>query len=267
MPVELAVPRWWDWTLLVPSLAALIVLLARGLRSEAPAPPPARWTAVHLAAAVLIHVLAQAAAMVAFDIPFLPASLAAGGATMLVGAITCLAVLWITRASGSSWAALGLLPPRRLRNAAAVAAAYLAFIAPLGIVVGAWDRLLSSLGHVPILQPALALYIEARRHEEWAGMAVLVAGAVVVAPVAEELLFRGLVFGVLRTLLGTPAAVFGASALFAAFHFYPEVLVPIFLFGVVLNLVYVRTGSLAYAILLHLIFNGGTLLWTGLGGG
>jgi uncharacterized protein len=97
------------------------------------------------------------------------------------------------------------------------------------------------------------------------GVTLLATGAGLFAPAVEELLFRGFVFGILRSRLRTAEAIVLASAIFAAFHGQPEVMLPIFLVGAVLNGIYVRTGSLAYPILFHLLFNGATLVWTGVG--
>ena len=80
------------------------------------------------------------------------------------------------------------------------------------------------------------------------------------APVAEEILFRGFVHGKLRALWGfAPAAVL-SSAVFALVHQVPVVLLPIFCIGFLLGYVYERTGSLYYCMLFHAGFNGSQLL-------
>jgi len=81
----------------------------------------------------------------------------------------------------------------------------------------------------------------------------LLTGAVV-APFAEELLFRGLIYGGLaQRYPGWLAAVFSAL-LFALLHGV-GVLVPIFVLGLGLAYVYQRTGTLWAPILTHSLVN------------
>ena len=80
----------------------------------------------------------------------------------------------------------------------------------------------------------------------------------VVAPVCEELLFRGFVFGSLRNWRGPwPAAVI-TGILFGLVHGLsaPAVdLAPLALLGFLLCFVYYRTGSLYLCILMHAVNN------------
>lgn len=82
-----------------------------------------------------------------------------------------------------------------------------------------------------------------------AGMA-----AVGFAPVAEELFYRGLIFGGLLRLGFWPAAAI-SSGLFSATHFDPGSLIPFFGIGMVLAWLAWRRGSLWDAIILHFLFN------------
>ena len=86
------------------------------------------------------------------------------------------------------------------------------------------------------------------------GLAALAVLVTVVAPVAEEFLFRGYVFTALRNWRGIwPAAVI-TGLLFGAVHAGGSdaaYLVPLAFFGFVLCLLYARTGSLWPCIALH----------------
>ena len=78
---------------------------------------------------------------------------------------------------------------------------------------------------------------------------------VVAAPVLEELLFRGLLYGTLRRAVGpVPAAAVSALA-FAAIHGLWIHAAVLFLLGYALARVYERTGSLWSAIALHATYN------------
>lgn len=75
----------------------------------------------------------------------------------------------------------------------------------------------------------------------------------ILAPVAEELVFRGLIFGYLRRW-GLPAAVLISTALFAAFHL-PTIPVTQIIGGIVFALAYASTGSLMTPIVIHMLGN------------
>jgi len=85
----------------------------------------------------------------------------------------------------------------------------------------------------------------------------IVAGilVVVIAPVTEELIFRGLLYGVVRRYGGRMAAIFTTSLLFAAIHSNFAVMLPLFLLAVGLALAYELTGSLWTPIVMHTAFN------------
>jgi membrane protease YdiL (CAAX protease family) len=76
---------------------------------------------------------------------------------------------------------------------------------------------------------------------------------VIFAPVAEELLFRGLI---LRRLLsfGPWPAVVGSAIVFAAWHASPAV-VPLLLIGGILGWLYLRSATLWQPITFHVLFN------------
>ncbi len=84
---------------------------------------------------------------------------------------------------------------------------------------------------------------------------VLLLAVVVVAPVAEELFFRGVVFNAWQREYGPRAALFGSAALFAAIHASLFSLVPIFALGLALAVVYRSTRSLPATMVMHGAFN------------
>jgi membrane protease YdiL (CAAX protease family) len=91
-----------------------------------------------------------------------------------------------------------------------------------------------------------------------------VVAAVVLAPVVEELVFRGLVHRALRVRLAPVVATLISSAAFAAVHVdvarsQPWALGGLLLVGIVLASAYERTGGLLVPVALHAGFNGATL--------
>lgn len=91
--------------------------------------------------------------------------------------------------------------------------------------------------------------------------AALIATAILVtvlAPIAEELLFRGYVFPALRNWRGTAPAVLITGLLFGGLHVLSSpayALLPLSVFGALLCLLYLRTRSLYPCIALHALNN------------
>jgi len=79
--------------------------------------------------------------------------------------------------------------------------------------------------------------------------------AVAIAPVVEEMLFRGMALPVLIRTVGLRGAVLLVSALFALMHGHLPSVVPLFLISVAFSLAYVVTGSLTVSIVMHAVFN------------
>lgn len=89
----------------------------------------------------------------------------------------------------------------------------------------------------------------------WISFGLMLAVAGVAAPVVEETLFRGLLFGWLRSRLPLFAAVTLSAAIFAAAHVIPVLLPALFAVGVILAIAYELSGSLWVSILLHAMQN------------
>ncbi len=79
---------------------------------------------------------------------------------------------------------------------------------------------------------------------------------VVVAPVTEELLFRGIILRGLLSRYGPVLAVGLSSLLFALVHLNPWQFISAFWLGVALGWFYLRTGSVNICILGHAVSNG-----------
>ncbi|HUN49601.1 MAG TPA: CPBP family intramembrane glutamic endopeptidase [Candidatus Sulfotelmatobacter sp.] len=95
----------------------------------------------------------------------------------------------------------------------------------------------------------------------WSAFIVMVAAAGVLAPITEEVLFRGIVFGWLRRKISLFPAVLLSAAAFGAAHFQPDpgeaIAHMTYAFGVGLFLAYIyqRAGSLWASIAMHVTIN------------
>jgi membrane protease YdiL (CAAX protease family) len=84
---------------------------------------------------------------------------------------------------------------------------------------------------------------------------LLLAG-VVVAPLVEEVFFRGFLFAGLRKRYEWQTAALISSALFALIHLQLTSVLPIFLLGYIFAYLYHRSNSIWPAILMHVTTNG-----------
>jgi membrane protease YdiL (CAAX protease family) len=101
---------------------------------------------------------------------------------------------------------------------------------------------------------------ELERSREVLPVVLFALGAVVMAPIVEETLYRGLLFRALLRRVSPGAAVFGSALIFAAVHFLGDPnafrsLPALAALGVVLALRALRTDSLSASILIHAGFN------------
>jgi membrane protease YdiL (CAAX protease family) len=110
------------------------------------------------------------------------------------------------------------------------------------------------------LQRAL---VEAAKSEQ--GLAVMLLVGALLAPVSEEVYFRGYMFTALAGRLGVRAGVVLSSGYFAAVHLDARAFLPIFVLGAILAAAYARTRSLTLVIVAHTVINSTTFLLSYLG--
>ena len=83
---------------------------------------------------------------------------------------------------------------------------------------------------------------------------LLLAG-IVVAPVVEELFFRGFLYAGLAQRYSWRRAAVISSALFALIHLQPLAIPPIFILGYIFAYLYRRSGSIWPAVVMHVATN------------
>lgn len=122
----------------------------------------------------------------------------------------------------------------------------------------------------PTYEPTAHEALRAFRAEGQSGWvrAVVILSAVVLAPLVEEMLFRGLLqTGFARWGRSQWKAIIISGLAFGLFHWDVGYTVPaLAFFGIVLAYCYAKTQSLTMVILLHAVFNGKTMLWLALSG-
>jgi hypothetical protein len=110
-----------------------------------------------------------------------------------------------------------------------------------------------------LFNPSKEKLLEQLGSNEGSGLLLLSAALTcIVAPIGEEILFRGFIFTALRDWRGTPPAALLTGVLFGAVHVgsAPTLdLVPLAALGVGLCLLYRRTGSLYPCFVAHSLNN------------
>lgn len=153
-------------------------------------------------------------------------------------------------ARGIAPATLGLVRPDSWRRAAARIGIALVAIWAIGAVLNLFLEAGKEQGLVPNgWDPGRAAPFVANF--------VVVVG---VAPVVEELTYRGLGFAAVRDTYGTGAAVVVTALAFGLAHGLFVALPVLTIFGLILAWLRLETGSIYPTIMLHALFNGVALL-------
>lgn len=174
-------------------------------------------------------------------------------ASMLVFALAAALVVVFAR-----WQRPGL--PWRPARAPRVLASYAPF-APLWVgVLIAWLAAARALGH-PVPPQDQLVYLATAADPARPGFWMVVVGAVVAAPLAEEILFRGYLQQALAATLRPVWAIAIAAAVFGAVHTLPYAL-PVGLLGAFFGALAWRCGSLWPAVLAHALHNATTVAVT-----
>ena len=124
---------------------------------------------------------------------------------------------------------------------------------PVGWLLQTVSAELMSRAHLKMeIQPA----VQALQHTTtWLDRVVMAVVAIGIAPVAEELLFRGILYPAIKQAGFPRVALWGTSLLFAGIHVNLAIFVPLLLLALVLAQLYERTGNLLAPITAHVLFN------------
>lgn len=222
---------------------------------KVPALSPAPWdtrTAMASALALIAVILTAGIATSAIRRAELgrdATTLAVGGILLGTYCVILAFLWWLARREGhGSWDAFGL---RReaVFEALGVGLA-VALIARLG--VGLWGMVLR-IADVNLpgsdLDPARLL------PSGTAGVVLTLVTAVILAPLVEEMVFRGMLLDAMRRQWGDRIGVYGSSLIFAAVHVSAYALPPIFVLSIVLSRLYIRRQTLWASVFAHSAFN------------
>ena len=135
------------------------------------------------------------------------------------------------------------------------------------VLLGAWYAVTGAI-RVAIIVGALSVFFPSTRaatpidlfapalQSGGPGLLVVALGAIVLAPLGEELVFRGMLLPSLIPWVGTTAAIWISAIVFGGLHWYYGVMTPVIvLFGWVLGWARITSGGLRAPILLHALIN------------
>jgi len=119
-----------------------------------------------------------------------------------------------------------------------------------------WNTWLEKSLGIESMQEAVKVFQEVKDPVVIALMAVT---AALVAPLAEEVVFRGYLYPAAKRFCGPAAGIIFSSLVFAAAHGHVVALLPLFILAVFLCLLYELTGSIWACMSVHFLFNAATV--------
>lgn len=191
--------------------------------------------------------IAIVAAALGADLEDAPPAVTIVGTYVQDGAFIGAAVLFALQAGPIRPAQFGIVRPGIGRALRWMALAYVAY----WLLAGAWAQLIG-INEPDSLPDSLGV------DESTVALVAVCILVTVVAPIAEEVFFRGYFFGALRNWRGPWPAVVITGLVFGAIHVFgqeAEFLLPLAILGAALCIVRWKTGSLLPCIALHAINN------------
>ena len=128
-------------------------------------------------------------------------------------------------------------------------------IIPFGVFNMLWANYFVALLQLVMPKFMLESYTDTQQIIEGGGFLIQLLTAGIVAPIVEELIFRGLVYRRTKKMIGTIAAAILSAALFGVFHGNWVQAPYAFIIGIVAVFVYEKFKSIVAPIMLHMSAN------------
>jgi len=239
-------------------------LMRRPLPYDADAVPP-RWHALHAFGVLLLFLVfavdAQAGSQFVAAVLDRPTNGQFALAVQIVlmyvaNGFTLFVIFSIAARSGAPRLMLGLSGPGAARSVYQGLVMFILFV-PLEIAFPVVvDRLYEVFLHkTPPPQDALAAFLTA----DWPLVVLMTLAAVVVAPIFEELIFRGFIQRGFERTLGKPIAVAATAVIFASVHTGSAIGVKVLPLAIVLSVAYARSRNIVANMVFHSLFNASSL--------
>lgn len=139
---------------------------------------------------------------------------------------------------------------------------FLAAIPIIFVASAGWEQVLLFLNNAGFeismdRQAQVEMFTE---YENLPATILLIALAVIVAPISEELFFRGCVYRYFKGRMPTALAMVASAALFSSIHGNWLAAAPLFILGILLCYAYERHGNIFVPMAMHGFFNANTIL-------
>lgn len=181
--------------------------------------------------------------------------LALGGSVYLLG----------IRRRKISTGSMGLTREQNIPRLALIGTAVAVLIIPIRLVGAMIGLGIEFLANGEITSLAMREGLFTTGFDSWYGVTLLVIGIGILAPIAEELFFRGLLYDFFRQKLGVNWAIAISSILFGFAHFDSLAVVgSAMVMGVAMAYAVERTKSLWVSIFMHIATNAGAVLMSAL---
>ncbi|MEW6623947.1 MAG: type II CAAX endopeptidase family protein [Bacillota bacterium] len=170
--------------------------------------------------------------------------------TVIQTSVVLLALIYFRIIKGVTWRQLGISlgkPLKTLKNGIIGGIVLFALVVVVGIIME------SILPMKPDLQPFAQLVMEAKDRRDLISLFVI---GSILAPIGEEVYFRGLVYPVFKNKWGVGFGMILSGIFFALLHFDIIRFFPLALGGIGLAYIYEKTGSLFACMIAHGLWNG-----------
>lgn len=104
-------------------------------------------------------------------------------------------------------------------------------------------------------QELVRYFTDAAEKSNYTAIFMTILMGAVFAPVAEEFIFRGYFYGILKRHLGISAGILLNAVLFAAIHLNESSLAALFVLAICFTIAYEITGSIFVSMFMHSLFN------------
>ena len=173
--------------------------------------------------------------------------------TVVVQSLVVVLVHFFLRYHGMTWTEFLGLRRGRLFSTLLFAISVTILSTPIALAANQLSAKLITLVHHRPEQQIVVKILEQTQNP--VRRAVFALAAILMAPLVEESIFRGILYPMLKFRGYPRLAIWGTSLFFAAVHLNLLTFLPLFLFALVLIWIYERTDTLLAPITAHAFFN------------
>ena len=113
----------------------------------------------------------------------------------------------------------------------------------------------TAISLLPIPESLLESYLQSAEGIVSGSLIIILISIVIIAPIVEEIVFRGLILSRLNKVMNTTVALIISSLIFAILHGHILWVTYAFVLGVLFGIIAIKTGSTLPTIIFHMSFN------------